>query len=209
MKVLGITCSLRKGGNTEILIRETLSSAKEAGAEVELLTLIGKEIKPCDGCGTCRKEGECHIKDDMQPIYEKLLEAEGIILGTPVYFWNMTGQAKVLLDRTYCLRHPRFKLQNKVGGIVVVAGRRGLANTAMSIQTYFVAHHMIVADSVAGLGNVKGSVKKDEYAMKGAWETGKQLVALIRKGFEFADGYDRPNYEYIKEKYGVSSSPFE
>ena len=78
----------------------------------------------------------------------------------------------VLIDRTYCLRYPQFRLANKVGGLVVVAGRRGLANAAMSIQTYFLGNHMVVADYVAGLASEKGAIKKDKYAMKEAWEVG-------------------------------------
>ena len=208
MKVLGISCSLRKHGNTEILVGEVLASAKEAGAEVELVTLIGKEIKPCDGCYACRKTGECHIKDDMEPIYGKMLEADGIILGTPVYFYNMAGQTKVFIDRTYPLRYPHFRLANKVGGTVVVAGRNGLGNTTMSMQMLFILNHMVLADHVSGLASDRGAVRKDMYAMKEAAEVGKQMVSLISKGFKFAEGYDSASHHYIREKYGVTASPF-
>lgn len=144
MKVLGISCSLRKGSNTEILVEEALVGAREVGAEAELLSLIGKEIKPCDGCFSCEKTGKCHIKDDMQPIYEKLLEADGIIIGTPVYFWFMAGQTKVLLDRTIALEYPNLRLaQTKVGGIITVAARTGLMNTVSALYTYFAASHML------------------------------------------------------------------
>ena len=76
MKVLGIVCSPRKGGNTEILIQEALAGAKETGADVELLNISEMNISPCDGCMTCHQSGECKIKDDMQKIYEQLLAAD-------------------------------------------------------------------------------------------------------------------------------------
>ena len=76
MKVLGIVCSPRKGGNTEIIVNEALASAKALGAEVELVTVIGKNIAPCDGCEACTTTGKCRIEDDMQDIYNKLLQSD-------------------------------------------------------------------------------------------------------------------------------------
>ena len=70
MKVLGIACSPRKGGNTEIMMKEALAGARSYGAETELWTTAGKDLKPCDGCETCvKRHGECHIEDDMQELY--------------------------------------------------------------------------------------------------------------------------------------------
>ena len=96
MNIIGIACSPRKDGNTDILIKEALAGAKDSGAKTELITIRDNEIKPCDGCGSCVNTGICHIKDDMQIIYKKMLDADGIILATPVYFWTVSGQAKVL-----------------------------------------------------------------------------------------------------------------
>ena len=69
MKVLGISCSLREGGNSEILIREALASAGRAGAETEFLSLVGKTIRPCEGCYACLPKGRCKVEDDMQDIF--------------------------------------------------------------------------------------------------------------------------------------------
>ena len=85
MKVLGIVCSPRKRGNTEIMVEEALAATREAGAETELVLIADKNITPCDACGSCRETGFCRIKDDMQPIYQQLEAADAIILGTPVY----------------------------------------------------------------------------------------------------------------------------
>jgi len=208
VKILGISCSMRQKSNTGILIEEALAGAREAGAATELVSLIGKEIKPCDGCYACDKTGRCHIKDDMQPIYAQMLSADGIIIGTPIYFWNMAGQTKVLLDRTVALRSPNLRLTDKVGGSIVVAARTGLMNAASAFYTYFASNHMVAADYVGGLADARGAVKKDEFAMKEAWEMGKQMVALVNQKLKFAGEYNRPLYSYVNSKYGVSSPPF-
>ena len=86
MKIIGIVASARKGGNTEIMVKEALKTAKEAGADTELFLIAGKDIKGCDGCRSCQQTGNCRINDDMQPLYKLMLAADGIIFGTPVYF---------------------------------------------------------------------------------------------------------------------------
>ncbi len=98
MKILGVVGSPRKGGNTEIMVEEALATAREAGAETELVLIAGKKIAGCDGCDTCRKTMACHIKDDMQTIYKQLEAADGIIFGTPVYFGSVPSQAKAIID---------------------------------------------------------------------------------------------------------------
>ena len=100
MKVLGIVCSPREGGNTEIMMEEALAGARSYGAETEIWTAAGKELKPCDGCRSCAKrDGKCHIEDDMQELYPKILAAEGIIFGSPSYFRSVTAPAKIIIDR--------------------------------------------------------------------------------------------------------------
>jgi multimeric flavodoxin WrbA len=185
LKVLGIICSARRGGNTEILVREALEGAKDTGANVELLKISEMKIAPCDGCMTCHQSGECRIKDDMQKIYEKLLAADGIILGSPVYFWSISGQAKPLMDRTYALRYRHHKLKNKVGGAIVVAGRRGSVSALSVINNFFLGHDMLVTGlGIAGYGTKKGEVREDEHALKSARSLGAQVTELIKHARE-------------------------
>ena len=185
LKVLGIICSARKGGNTEILVQEALEGAKETGANVELLKIHEMKIAPCDGCMTCHQSGECRIKDDMQKVYEKLLAADGIILGSPVYFWSISGQAKTLMDRTYALRYPHHKLKNKVGGAIVVAGRRGSVSALSVINNFFLGHDMLVTGlGIVGYGTKKGEVREDEHAIKSARSLGTQVTELIKRARE-------------------------
>jgi len=181
MKVIGIVCSPRKAGNTEILVQEALAGAKESGAETELLRISEMKIAPCDGCQTCHQSGECRIKDDMQKIYKKLLAADGVILGSPVYFWSVSGQAKTFMDRTYALRYPYHKLKNKVGGAIAAAGSRGSVNALSIINNFFLGQDMLATGlGISGYGTKKGEVKRDERAMQGARSLGKQVAQLTK-----------------------------
>ncbi len=198
MKVLGIACSPRRAGNTEILVNEALASAKDLGAEVELVTIGGRNIAPCDGCESCIMTGKCRIEDDMQGIYSKLLEADGIIFGTPVYFWSVTAQAKALIDRTYVLREGR-RLRNKIVGVVVVARRTGASHAFSVFHNFSTIHRMISAGgaiayaseeeigpwdrgggAIAYAGE-KGTVREDKLGMAEAKALGRTVVKTIQK----------------------------
>lgn len=179
MKVLGICCSPRLHGNTEILVQESLAKAQGEGAEVELVSLAGKNIAPCDGCLACRKTKECHIKDDMQDIYVKLLEADGIIFGTPSYFWSVSAQAKALIDRTNLFREER-NLRNKAAGVVVAQQRGGASGCVTIFSNFFTHQRMIMVGQATGFGNAKGEVKKDERGMARAGELGEIIVKYIK-----------------------------
>ena len=204
MKILDLSCSPRKQGNTETLLSEALEGAKAEGAEVELFSVSGKEIKPCDGCQACITTGECHIDDDMRTVYQKLVEADGIIFGTPIYFYGMTAQAKAIMDRTYALRRREFRLINKVGGVIAVAGGLGLMDAIKDWYFYIAINHMVAADYVSALASGRGEIKENESAMKRAWELGREMVLLVRQGFEFPEEYAKHGLSgYVREKYGV------
>jgi multimeric flavodoxin WrbA len=188
MKILGLSFSPRPGGNTVVLLNEALSGAREEGAETELYTVAGKDIKPCDGCWACRETGECHIKDDMRDLYAKLLEADGIIFGSPVYFYNMTAQGKTVIDRTIALNKPGRSMANKVGGIVAVAGSFGLADTVKDLYFYMITRQMLPASFIAAYGGGKGEVKNLEKCMKATRELGQQIVQIAAKKFEYPAG---------------------
>ncbi len=157
VKVLGIVCSPRQGGNTEILVKAALDAAHEAGAEIQLFLVAGKKIAPCDGCGACLNSGTCHIKDNMQDLYRQLEEADGVIFGTPVYFTNVSAQAKIVMDRTHAMLKER-KLRGKVAAGVVAARRVGAGQVLSLMYTFFVGHRMMVAGGAIGYGREKGEV---------------------------------------------------
>jgi len=180
MKVLGICCSPRLHGNTEILLETSLAKAREQGADVELATLAGKTISPCDGCYSCFETGKCHIKDDMQDIYTKLLEADGIIFGTPVYFGTVCAQAKALIDRTFAFA-AQGRLRNKAAGVVVTTGRFG-ANSAFTVFMVFCNLHRmrIVGGAIGFGGREKAAIRNDDTGMAEAEAVGSAMVRRIQ-----------------------------
>ncbi len=102
MKIIGFIGSYRKCGNTDTAVRTVLEGALNQGAEVEAVYLNDYEIADCVGWEVCKTTFECVIRDDMQKIYAKILEADGIVIGSPTYFYNVTGIIKNMIDRLYC-----------------------------------------------------------------------------------------------------------
>ncbi len=205
MKVIGIVCSPRKGGNTEVLVQEALTGAKASGAETELLTTWGKDITPCDGCLSCEKTGECHIKDDVPEIYLKALDADGIIWGTPVYFFSATAQAKILIDRSYALYVNNNKLANKVSGVISVGASLGNVGVWNLFNTFFSVHHMLSTDFVYGYARNRGDIRKDKHAMQAARELGRQITLMAERKFKHPEEYDVAIYRFVKRKYGIDN----
>jgi len=185
VKVLGVVGSPRVGGNTECLVSEALRAAEEEGAEIELVRLAGKEIKPCDACLKCRETKECHIKDDFNPIFDKMVAADGIILASPVYFGSATPQIKALIDRAGYVSNARGRVfENKVGGPMVVARRAGQNFTFAQLMFFFFHQGMIIPGSTywnIAFGRETGEVTKDEEGIKTAKNFVKKTVWLIRK----------------------------
>jgi len=183
IRILGIVGSPRVGGNTERLVAEALKAAEEDGAETELLRLADKEVKACDGCLSCRKTGECHVKDDFKPIFDKMVEADGIILATPVYFGSATPQIKALIDRAGYLSGAEGRVfENKVGGALVVARRAGQNFTFAQLLFFFLHQGMIVPGSTywnVAFGREKGEVTKDEEGLRTARNFVKKMVWLL------------------------------
>jgi multimeric flavodoxin WrbA len=185
-KIIGIVGSPRKGGNTEILTKETLAAAAAEGVETELISLAGKEIKPCDGCRQCRdKKIDCPIKDDLPPIFHKILKADGLILATPVYFGSATAQLMALIDRVgYWSGAYDRPLENKVGAPLVVARRAGQNFTFAQLIFFFYISGMIIPGTTywtVAFGREKGEVAGDEEGMETARNLGKKMAWLIKK----------------------------
>jgi multimeric flavodoxin WrbA len=177
--VIGISCSPRKNGNTDILIQQVLESCSKEGAAMEFVRVSDMKISPCDACWSCAKTARCHIEDDMQDLYPKLLHADGIVIGSPVHMgYSVSGQAQVFLDRTFSLWHQK-SLRNKVGGAVAVSNRRGGISTIRVINAAFFGHRIITAGYANGYGYAPGDVRKDERALNEATALGKRLCELI------------------------------
>ena len=109
MKIIGIDGSPRKDGNTEKLVKMVLAGAQEAGGRTEFLKLADLTINYCRGCGTCRASGECVMKDDMDLVVDSIQQSDVIVLGSPIYAWQVSGTTKVFMDRLCRLLTPEYK----------------------------------------------------------------------------------------------------
>ncbi|UCD08858.1 MAG: flavodoxin family protein [Dehalococcoidales bacterium] len=189
MNILAISCSPRKNGNTVTILEEVLRGAGNKNADVELYTVSGKNLQPCDGCWACASSGKCHINDDMQELYEKIVMADGLVFGTPIYFWGMTGQAKVILDRTISLNQPERNLTNKVAGVVAVCGSLGLVDALKDLSYFFIQRRMLPANQVSAYLTNPDQFNDMEQCQKAARQLGEQIVTLVEMGFKYPEEY--------------------
>ncbi len=188
MKVLGINCSPRKGGNTEILIKEVFSALEKEGIKTEFFQLGGEKVSGCIACMKCRKkaDGFCHQKNEViNKCIERMLKADAIIIGSPVYFADLTSEAKALIDVAgYALRGAGNPLKHKPGAAVIAVRRAGAINAFDSINHFFLINEMIVPGSSywnLGIGREKGDVIKDEEGMKTMKVLGENMAWLLKK----------------------------
>ncbi|MCR4398229.1 MAG: flavodoxin family protein [Firmicutes bacterium] len=119
MYVLAVVGSPRKGGNTDVLVDRVLEGAASVGADARKVYLGDLDIAPCRGCLSCERTGECVQRDDMAWLYDEVVRADALVLGTPVYWWGPSAQLKVFVDRWYALIARKDSLAGK--RVVVVA----------------------------------------------------------------------------------------
>jgi multimeric flavodoxin WrbA len=188
MKVLGINCSPRKGGNTEILIKEVFKALEKEGIKTELFQLGGKKVAGCIACMKCRKkkDGICHQKNDViNECIGKMVKADAIIIGSPVYYADLTADAKALLEVAgYALGAAGNPLRHKAGAAVIAVRRGGAIHAFDSINHFFLINEMIVPGSSywnLGIGREKGEVLKDEEGMRTMKVLGENMAWLLEK----------------------------
>jgi multimeric flavodoxin WrbA len=183
MKALGIVGSPRNGGNTEQLMNLVLTTIAEQDIDTELLTLAGKDIRPCTACMACKGVEKCSIDDDLFPIYLKMKEADAIIIGTPVYFQGPSALVRAFIERTGYISALNGRVfKGKVGGPLVVARRSGLAETYSQLLLWYSGQRFIMPGSYnIAIGRDKGEVLKDEEGVKVAQEFGKAVALLLKK----------------------------
>lgn len=188
MKIVAFNGSGRKDGNTALLIRRVLKILEAEGIETELIQLAGEHICGCSACRTCysTKNNRCAIEDDSVNAYiQKMVEADGIILGSPVYFSMMSPELKALIDRAgYVALANDYLLKRKVGAAVVAVRRAGAIPTFDAINHFFLINQMIIPASSywnVGLGRKKGDVAGDDEGMRTMDTLGKNMAWLIKK----------------------------
>jgi multimeric flavodoxin WrbA len=188
IKAIAICGSPRKKGNTELLLERCLAKLREGGLETELITLSDRRVEPCTGCGSCRslRDGTCVQQgDDFHEILAKMLAADVIVVGSPVYFGSATPQIMSLLDRAgYVSGANGRALSRKIGGPVVVARRAGQNFTYAQLMYWYIINDMIVAGSTywnIAFGREKGSVAADEEGLRTVDHFAENLVWLAHK----------------------------
>jgi multimeric flavodoxin WrbA len=188
MKVLGINGSPNRQGNTSLLIKEVFNVLNQQGIETEHYQIGGKIVHGCTACMLCKekKDGKCHIKNDaINECIEKMNAADAILIGSPVYFSNITTELKALIDCAgYVTRANNNTLARKVGAAIVAVRRAGELPTFDAINHFFLINQMIVPGSSywnIAIGKMPGDVLNDEEGMHTMRCLGENMAWLIKK----------------------------
>jgi multimeric flavodoxin WrbA len=189
VKVLGLFGSPRRGGNTEILLEETLRGAEKEGANIGRLYINDFTITPCKECHGCDETGKCIILDDMGKIYPKLLEADVVILASPIFFYGVTAWAKALIDRTqalwarkYLLKDPSLGKEGKKrkGFFISVGATKGqkvFDGAILTVKYFFDVLNAEYAGELVFRGvEAKGDILKHPEALQQAFDAGRRLI---------------------------------
>jgi multimeric flavodoxin WrbA len=187
MKVVAFNGSPRKGGNTSILVETTLQVLRREGIETEHISLAGQHLNGCIACYRCFKEkGQCHQKDDAVNDYiGKIMEAQGVILASPVYFADVTTNMKALMERSGMVARAAGDIfRRKVGAAIVAVRRAGAIHTFDSLNHYFSIAQMITVGSSywnVGRGLQPGDVSGDEEGIRTMQTLGENMAWVIKK----------------------------
>ena len=184
--VVALLGSPRKKGNSTVLAKRIIHGAKSAGARVETVYLNGLHIKPCQGCYACKKKSStgCAVDDDMQPLYSKLVESDAWIIASPVYWFNMSAQIKIFMDRCFALwnEDPQInRMYNKRIAIAMSYGdsdpfNSGCVNALRSFQDAYRYAGARIVGMVYGSADQPGEIASNAELMAQAEEIGKKLL---------------------------------
>lgn len=188
MKVVAFNGSPRRNGNTAILINEIFSILEKEGIKTEFIQLGNKTVHGCTACGKCREiqNGKCHIKNDhLNFCIEKMVEADGIIIGSPVYFADVTPEVKALIDVAgYVTRSNNHILKRKVGAAAIAVRRGGALHAFETINNFFLISQMIVPGSSYwnfAFGRNPGEVLNDDEGMQTIRTLAENMAWLLNK----------------------------
>jgi multimeric flavodoxin WrbA len=182
-KVLALNGSFRKNGNTEILLKQALMGAESEGAQVEILRLTDYKIEPCRGCGLCLfRENVCQVKDDdVSFIFSKVNECDGVILGSPCYFLELTAVIKQLIDRCWILGHRIVKIKKPATVIVPYATRGWIPYISVQSNLLLNLMGLTKINEAAICTQGISEVVLDQEAMDLAYRMGKEIALAIRE----------------------------
>jgi len=188
MKVIAFNGSARKDGNTAILINYVFGELQKQGIETELYQFSGKKIKGCIACAKCfeNRDQQCSVKNDvLNECIGKMIEADGIILGSPTYFTDVSTEMKALIDRAgFVAMANDAMFRRKVGAAVVAVRRAGSIHVFDTLNHFFFISQMIVPGSNywnMGMGFEKGAVEQDEEGITTMKVLGENMAWLLKK----------------------------
>jgi multimeric flavodoxin WrbA len=185
MKVILISGSPKPNGNTAQLMQECVTVIQEHGVEAEVISFAGMKIEACIACHRCVKTGRCELNDGVNEIIQKVRSAEGLIVGSPVYFGTARGDVMCALQRiAFVSRNNDKFLTGKVGGPVVVARRGGHTLTLQEMLMFFLINDMIVPGSDYWnmvFGREPGEALKDEEGMATVRHFAANVAELVKK----------------------------
>jgi multimeric flavodoxin WrbA len=188
MKVIAFNGSARKDGNTAILLKRVLAELEKEGIETEMVQLAGKNVRGCIACYKCMElmNRSCIMEsDEVNAWIEKVLEADGVILGSPVYFSDLTAGLKGFIERAGMVaRANGDMLRRKVGAAVVAVRRAGAIHTFDSINHFFFISQMVVPGANywnVGMGRDIGEVEKDAEGLGTMEVLGRNMAWLLKK----------------------------
>jgi Multimeric flavodoxin WrbA len=178
MKILAITSSPRENGNTAALLKASLENVASKGAETEYVDLTKYTINPCKGCNYCKAHDTCVQKDDFAEVAGKIVGADGILLGSPVYFFDINAQEKILIDRLYACIDAQFKSRVPAGkkiGFVYSQNTPDRDAFAANLDKYGQVAGMLGIESVGKYVSF-GDVSANPSEIDGAVELSNKLL---------------------------------
>jgi multimeric flavodoxin WrbA len=185
MKVIGFNGSPRKDGNTNTLIGYLLREIEKEGIQTELISLSAKPIHGCIACYKCfeNQDQRCAVKNDAANEYiEKIIAAQGIVLGSPSYFQDVTAEMKALIDRAGFVGLANGRIyKNKVGASVSCFRRSGGMHTIETMNHFFFGNELIIAGRAMSVAREKGEVEKDEEGVQAAQALGQKIAWIVKK----------------------------
>jgi multimeric flavodoxin WrbA len=188
MKTIAFLGSPRKDGNTELLLSEIIKGVEANGGSVRTFNLNLMKIRPCQDCGGCEKTGECILDDEMKDIYPEIRTADRIILASPIFFFGLSAQSKILVDRCQSFWCEKYLLKKTIEGgpfgrkglLVLVGGMKkeigvecGNASAKAFFRTISVKEHSVI--SFLGV-DAKGAIRDHPTALREAYEAGNKLA---------------------------------
>ncbi len=182
MNILALVGSPRVGGNTDFLVDQALEESARLGAQTEKIILSQYTVAPCLGHDDCGSFKSCTQKDDTSWILDKLCEADGVILATPVYYYNIAAQLKAFIDRNYFLYKHDRKSQARSVGIIVLAQSEGIEDTVHTLKRYINEVFKVTEDRVLELSGYAfklGEAKNNSQLVERAREFGRKMVEIL------------------------------